>query len=74
MMYDNCRIERERNMKIIESDCVGCVLPCIYEACPHYQVEVHYCDECGYEDTLYETDWGELCEDCLLKKFSKVGE
>ena len=73
-MYDNHRIERKQNMKIIESDCVGCELPCIYEACPHYQVEVHYCDECGYEDILYETDWGELCKDCLLKKFSKVGE
>ena len=59
-------------MKSIENECVSCDLPCIYESCPYYAVERYYCDECGQEDTLYQTDWGDLCAECLLNKFTKI--
>ena len=47
----------------IENHCVCCEKPCIYEACPYYRTEVHYCDKCG----VY-TDEGELCRDCAEKE------
>jgi len=53
-----------------ENDCVDCGLPCIdcgKKRTPHY-----YCDECKEEETLYEYDGDQLCETCLLKKFTKV--
>lgn len=59
-------------MKKIENDCVDCGFPCIGNACRFYEVTRYYCDECGNEDKLYDTDFGELCESCLLKKFSVV--
>lgn len=44
-----------------ENGCVGCQLPCIYSACPHYRIEVHYCDKCDdYADM--EIEGKELCE------------
>lgn len=57
-------------MKQIENDCVGCDLPCIN--CGRDKVEHFYCDKCGEEETLYEYDGEELCEDCLLKAVPKV--
>lgn len=61
-------------MKIITNECVGCPtdFPCIYYACPYYQVERFYCDKCGEETTLYDTEFGQLCSDCLLKEFPIV--
>ena len=58
-------------MKVTENECIGCDLPC-FSSCPYLNVTRYYCDECGEEDTLYETEYGELCEVCLLKKFPKV--
>lgn len=60
-----------------EDDCVGCKdlgLYCLGLTCPNRNVPHYYCDECGYEETLYNTDFGELCADCLLSKFPKVTE
>lgn len=62
-------------MKQIENECVGCKdvgLYCLGLTCPNRNVERYYCDECGCEETLYDTEYGELCADCLLKKFPKV--
>ena len=60
-------------MRYTESGCVGCELPCLHTACPHYE-ETHYkCDECGEEDvTLYEFDGQELCIDCVIKQLTVV--
>lgn len=60
-------------MKKTESDCVGCGLPCLYTACPYYEVTVFYCDDCGEEcENLYEFDDEELCIDCIEKRLKKV--
>lgn len=51
-----------------ESHCVQCDLPCIYEACPNYSVEVHYCDSKGcHEYAAYENNGTETCDDCTEK-------
>lgn len=60
-------------MRYYSNDCVGCGLPCIYEACPYYRVEHFKCDDCKEEDIrLYKYDGDELCEECLLKQFDVV--
>ena len=48
----------------IENHCVCCELPCIYDACPYYRVEVHYCGSCGKACT----GEAELCEECAVKE------
>ena len=59
-------------MIVIESDCVDCELPCIYKACPYYEVMKYYCDNCGEEDDLYYYDGEQLCVDCILERLEKV--
>ena len=59
-------------MIAIESDCVDCDLPCIYEACRHYRTVHYYCDKCGEEDIIYEFNDEQLCLDCILKKLERV--
>ena len=68
-------------MIIYKNDCCGCAspgYPCRGESCdlrnnPHY-----FCDRCGEEvdpEELYEDNGGEqLCVDCILKEYKKVGE
>lgn len=57
----------------IESDCVDCGLPCLYDSCPHYQVVVYECDDCGDEvDSLYYFDGQELCIDCIELRLERV--
>lgn len=56
-----------------ESRCVSCDKPCIYECCPYYRVEVHYCDKCR-EEADYIIDGDDFCEDCAeeyLTRFFK---
>lgn len=56
----------------IENHCVCCGLPCMGNACPHRNVEVHYCDRCEEElEEIYLVDGEELCEECLKEKFRK---
>lgn len=63
----------------IENHCVGCPaeMGCLGSTCPHQNVEVHYCDECGDEldvfDGIYDVDGEELCESCLKRRFKKDG-
>ena len=60
-------------MRYYESDCVSCGFPCMYESCPHYQVEVFVCDFCREENVkLYEYDNSEICKECLLEQFPIV--
>lgn len=49
------------------NECVNCDLPCIYSACPYYEVENYYCDECGKESAVYQIDDQDLCESCFEK-------
>lgn len=53
-----------------ENDCVGCPQGCINcgrKRTPHY-----YCDKCGTEETLYHTEDGDFCADCILDNLPKV--
>ena len=53
----------------IESGCVCCQKPCIFDACPYYRVEAYYCDHCkGYEPAEYLYEGWHYCGDCLEKK------
>lgn len=55
------------------TDCVGCELYCIREACRYYSVYRFKCDYCGEEDVkLYKYDGCQICEECLLKEFEVV--
>ena len=62
----------------IENDCCGCAVPaypCLGDSCklrnnPHY-----YCDQCGEEDTLYESYNGkQLCRECLIDEIFSSGD
>lgn len=57
-----------------ENECVGCPpeIGCFGASCSKRNVPHYYCDECGEEDQLRDTEWGELCESCLLEKFPIV--
>ena len=59
-------------MRMTENECVSCGMPCLYEGCPYYAVTRFYCDVCGAEETLYHTDDGELCANCVLDNLDKV--
>lgn len=59
-------------LKITESECQDCGLPCIGRACKYYEVTRYYCDRCGAEETLYELDGFELCIDCIKKELPIV--
>lgn len=56
----------------IESECVDCELPCVYNACPYYKVARLYCDECGEEADLWKFDGEELCVCCILQQLEPV--
>lgn len=59
----------------IENHCIGCAVPsypCMGNACPRRNVEVHYCDRCEEElEEIFLVDGEELCEECLKDKFRK---
>ena len=59
-------------MKRTENECVSCGLPCTGRSCPYYSVTRYYCDQCGEEKTLYNTDDGELCAECVIDNLTKV--
>lgn len=54
-------------MIVIESECVDCGLPCIFESCKYYQVKRYYCDKCKNETSLYEFEGEQLCIGCIKK-------
>ncbi len=60
-----------------EDNCVDCAVPgypCIGSSCPNRRVPHYYCDECGFEDTLYYFDGGQYCLDCIKKNLEKVND
>ena len=57
-------------MTRIENHCVCCERYCIYEACPYYRTEVHYCDKCG-EPAVVCTDGIDLCRDHAKEEETK---
>lgn len=59
-------------MRVLENECVSCGLPCLGNSCPNRNVPHYYCDECKEESVLYDSEFGELCADCLLEKFPIV--
>ena len=56
----------------IESGCVDCGLPCVYNTCPHYEYVVYECDCCGEESKLYHFDGQELCLGCIEARLEEV--
>lgn len=46
-----------------ENHCIGCQLPCIYTSCPHYSVEVHYCDKCKKKEAICIIDGDDYCDE-----------
>lgn len=56
-----------------ENECVCCDLPCIKTDCPYYDVIHLYCDICNEEtNILYEYEYKEICQECLLKAIPKI--
>ena len=57
----------------VESGCVDCDLPCIYESCPYYRIVIYECDGCGDEiEDLYHFDGEELCISCIEQRLERV--
>ncbi len=63
-------------MTILKNECRDCATPgypCIGDSCPYTHIKIHSCDDCGCEEeTLYEYEGKELCQDCLLDIIPKV--
>ena len=59
-------------MKITQSECMPCNLPCVGRACKYYEVTRYYCDQCGDETKLYDFDGQELCSDCIARQLSVI--
>jgi len=64
-------------MKIIfdrDDDCIGCPQGCVHcgRGAFRYTTAI-ICEKCGAEcETLYETDEGNKCQDCVLKDMPKI--
>ena len=60
-----------------EDECCGCATesyPCLGSECPNRHVLHLYCDKCKDDvEELYETENGQLCAECVLGMFEKVG-
>ena len=54
-----------------ESGCVDCGLPCRYQACPHYRITYHVCDDCG-EPAEYQLNGGDYCRECVEKHIDEM--
>lgn len=62
-------------MKKIIDDCVGCTsmgLHCLGHACSKRSREIHCCDNCEEEETLYHFEGGEYCIECIMEMLEVV--
>ena len=60
-------------MKVVDTDCCECGLPCLHEACKYYRVVRYICDRCEEEqDDLYYFGTSELCIDCIQELLERV--
>ena len=60
-------------MRVIDTDCCDCGLPCKYEACRFYKVVRYLCDKCEEEqEELYYFGPDELCIDCIKELLERV--
>lgn len=51
-------------------DCAAPGYPCLGSLCSRRRVEVHYCDNCGFElekINIDEDTGDELCDECLAE-------
>ena len=55
-----------------ENECVHCPQGCV--DCGRKRVPRYYCDnpKCRAEETLYHTEDGDFCAECVLEQFEKV--
>ena len=58
------------------NECVGCPpeMGCLGSACPHRNIPVFSCDQCGDDGDIYEYEGQHYCPSCLLDLFDKVQE
>ena len=54
----------------IENDCVECGIHCTN--CGRKHTKHYYCDECGFEEELFEYEDKQLCIDCIKSLLKKV--
>lgn len=62
-------------MKKIIDECVDCTsmgLHCMGAACSKRRQEIHVCDNCECNDTLYHFEGGEYCIDCIIDMLERV--
>ena len=56
-------------MRSVESNCVGCGLPCVPYCSYNRSSVVCTCDKCKAEvDVLYQIGDDELCRDCAIEE------
>lgn len=48
-------------MKVFESFCVECDIPCMGKSCPNHSSAVYYCDDCK-DYAKYHIEDGDYCE------------
>ena len=62
-------------MIIYENDCCGCATgayPCLGDSYSLRHAAHYYCDECGWETSIYEFDEQELCIRCIEQRLRKI--
>lgn len=58
-----------------ENECRQCSsegYPCIGTDCSYLKTPHYYCDQCGYEETLYHYNDKQMCITCIEKSLDKV--
>lgn len=61
-------------MIVVENECVGCPpeMGCIGASCKYLNVKRYYCDQCKFENRLYEFDGQQLCLECIVERLDIV--
>lgn len=65
---------RSKMMKRKVNGCVDCGLPCMEYCVLRDNSWEYICDECGYEEQLYEYDGKQLCAACILNSLEKIND